>query len=170
MDYWMQRKRLPEERNMNKALQSYECDGQINIYDWLKDEKPTKEKLDAKYEIPRDHQKEEGWTDDWHYTELETPKEHGIYYCIHYGLNSDFYNYTYMAWAYDHWWAYAGYGDKWLIVNERRKWLHPFAWVTVPDLYYRTDKHHQFLCEHFVTKEDWKYEQLMMELREKRRV
>lgn len=150
-------------------LDNYECDGQINIYDWLKDEKPTKEKLDAKYEIPRDHQKEEGWTDDWHYTELETPKEHGIYYCIHYGLNSDFYNYTYMAWAYDHWWAYAGYGDKWLIVNERRKWLHPFAWVTVPDLYYRTDKHHQFLCEHFVTKEDWKYEQLMMELREKRR-
>ena len=98
---------------MNKALEHYECDGQMSIFD-LPD---RRKELDEKYDIPRKYQKEEGWTDDWHYTELELPKENGIYYCIHYGLNSDFYSYTYMAWAYGHWWAYAGYGEKWLLVR-----------------------------------------------------
>jgi hypothetical protein len=156
------RVRISRKGAMNKALQNYECEGQLSIFD-LPD---RKKELDAKYDIPRKYQQEEGWTDDWHYTELELPKENGIYYCIHYGLNSDFYNYTYMAWAYGHWWAYAGYGEKWLLVRgDRHKWMEPFAWVTVPDLYYRTDEHHQFLCEHFVTKEAWEYEQKMEELR-----
>ena len=42
--------------------------------------------------------------------------------------------------------------------------MKPFAWVEVPDLYYRTDEHHRFLCEIFVTKEDWEYEKSMMTL------
>ena len=141
-------------------LHNYECDGQLNIFDVIADKK---KELDKKYDIPRDYQKEEGWTDDWHYTEMETPKEHGIYYCITHLFNSEHYNYTYMAWAYGHWWAYAGYGTKWLLVRgERRKWMQPFAWVTVPDLYYRTDEHYQFLCENFVSKSDWEYEQTFM--------
>jgi hypothetical protein len=86
---------------MNKALQNYECEGQLSIFD-IPERKAV---LDAKYEIPRDYQQEEGWLDDWHYTEMELPKEHGIYYCIHHGLNSNIYNYTYMAWAYGHWWT-----------------------------------------------------------------
>ena len=139
-------------------------DGQISIFDYQTD---RLSELEAKYPIPREYQKEEGWTDDWHYTELELPKNQGIYYCIHLGFNSDFYMYTYMAWAYGYWWAYAGYGNKWLIVNSpRRQWMKPFAWVEVPDLYYRKDEHHRFLCEIFVTKEDWEYEKSMMELRE----
>jgi hypothetical protein len=179
---------------MNKVLENYECDGQLsfapsgnitpcpyirdcNTYGigcqgtsyWCKrfDTKTDRKKeLDAKYDIPRDYQKEAGWTDDWHYTELETPKEHGIYYCVSYLLNSENYTYNYMAWAYGYWWAYAGYGEKWLLVRgDRRKWMEPFAWVTVPDLYYRTDPHHQFLCEHFVTKEDWEYEQRLEKIR-----
>ena len=128
--------------------------------------KPTKEELDAKYEIPRNYQKEEGWTDDWHYTELETPEEPNIYYCINILHPSGHYNYTYMAWAYDHWWMYAGYGEKWMIINDRREKETPFAWVTVPDLYYRTDESYQFLFEHFVTEKDWNYEKKMMEIRE----
>ncbi len=132
-------------------------------------QRDRKQELDEKYAIPREHQKEEGWTDDWHYTELETPTETGIYYCIK--DNTDYYNYTYMAWAYGHWWAYAGYGTKWLIIwegSKRDEWLKPFAWVTVPDLYYRTDKHYQFLLENFVTKEDWKYEQKLEQYRKER--
>lgn len=166
-------------------------EGQISIFDLFQKPEPVKvpehsgpsesvdksfeeryAELDAKYEIPRKYQKEEGWTDDWHYTELETPKEHGIYYCIHYGYNADFYMYTYMAWAYGHWWAYAGYGTKWLIIREgtrRDEWMRPFAWVTVPDLYYRKDEHHRFLCENFVTREDWEYEERIEALRKDRR-
>lgn len=149
---------------MLTRLEGYECEGQLNIFDVIQTDE-LKRQLDAKYDIPRDHQKEEGWTDDWHYTEMETPTETGIYYCITL-LKSGYYNYTYMAWAYGHWWAYAGYGEKWLLIRgNRHKWLEPFAWVTVPDLYYRTDEHHQFLCEHFVTKEDWEYEQRVEKLR-----
>ena len=149
-------------------MTKYECEGQLNIFDIVRTNE-QKAALDAKYEIPRDHQKEEGWTDDWHYTEMETPTETGIYFCITHGLNSDYYNYTYMAWFHDNWWAYAGYGEKWLLVRgDRRKWMEPFAWVTVPDLYYRTDPHHQFLCEHFVTENDWKYEERLREMMEKR--
>ena len=149
-------------------LHNYECNGQLNIFDVIADKK---KELDKKYDIPRDYQKEEGWTDDWHYTEMETPKEHGIYYCITHLFNSEHYNYTYMAWAYGHWWAYAGYGTKWLLVRgERREWMLPFAWVTVPDLYYRTDEHYHFLCENFVSKSDWEYEQTLEKMREERRL
>jgi hypothetical protein len=145
-------------------LDNYECNGQMSIFDYAK-----LQELEAKYQIPRTYQKEEGWTDDWHYTELEVPEEHGIYYCIQYLYKTDHYNYTYMAWFHGYWWAYAGYGDKWLIVNsERRKWLQPFAWVRVPDLYYRTDPQHQFLCEHFVSEADWEYEMRITKLRAQR--
>ena len=128
----------------------------------------TKEELDAKYDIPRTHQKEEGWTDDWHYTELELPDKHDIYYCIS-KLPEGHYNYTYMAWFHEHWWAYAGYGTQWLICNARiEQWL-PFAWVTVPDLYYRTDDHLEFLREHFPEEKDWEYEKKMEEIRSERK-
>jgi len=160
-------------------------DGQMSIFDYPEylpePPKPKKEpiqeskvpdklaELEAKYQIPRKHQKEEGWVDDWHYTEIETPKEHGIYYVIHYGYNADFYMYTYAAWFHGYWWKYAGYGDKWLICNDQpRKWMIPFAWVTVPDLYYRTDDHYQHLFEIFPTEKDWEYEKRMMELLEDR--
>ena len=122
-------------------------DGQISIFDLQK-----VQELDKKYDIPRDYQKKEGWTDDWHYTEIETPKEHGIYFCIT-ELKGGHYNYTYMAWFHGYWWAYARFGTKWLIVNGERR--RPFAWVTVPDLYFRTDKHYWFLRENFVTEKDW---------------
>ena len=119
--------------------------------------------LQEKYPIPRHDPKvlaEEGWSDDWHYTDLEVPEEAGIYYCIHMGFNSDYYHYTYMAYAYGQWWAYAGYGTKWLLVHgERRAWMKPFAWVRMPDLYMRKDEHYTFLFENFVRREDWEYEQ-----------
>ena len=127
----------------------------------------TYEELDAKYNIPRDYQKKEGWTDDWHYTEIETPAENGIYYVIHEIRNSDYWNYTYMAWFHGYWWAYAGYGNKWLICNDKpREWMIPFAWVEVPDLYYRTDDSYQHLREIFPSEKDWEYEKRMMEIHE----
>ena len=136
---------------------------QISMFEYLYD---RKSELDAKYEIPRDYQKEEGWTDDWHYTEIEKPTETNIYFVIQL-LDSGNYNYTYMAWFHNYWWAYAGYGNKWLICNTpRRQWMVPFAWVEVPDLYYRTDDSYQHLREIFPTENDWKYEAKMMEIRE----
>lgn len=140
---------------------------QLNLFDYLKDLQTA---VERKWDIPVPDQKrraEEGWIDDWHYTELENPPEPNIYYCIIL-LKSGHYNYTYMAWAYGHWWNYAGYGTKWLLIEtERRKEWMPFAWVRVPDLYFRKDEHYQFLFEHFVTERDWKYEKTMMEIRDR---
>jgi len=95
--------------------------------------------LENKYEIPRKYQKEERWTDDWHYTEIETPKESKIYYVIC-NTPQGHYNYTYMAWAYKHWWWFDSYQKKWHRCSTVRFENHiPFAWVEIPDLYLRTD-------------------------------
>lgn len=141
---------------------------QISLFDYIQDLQTA---VERKWDIPVPDEKcraEEGWIDKWHYTELENPPEPNIYYCITL-LKSGYYNYTYMAWAYGHWWAYAGYGTKWLFaeIERRKEWMKPFAWVKVPDLYLRTDEHYQFLFEHFVTKKDWEYEQAMMKIRER---
>ena len=141
---------------------------QMTIEQLLNDKR---QEYDDKYQIPRTNQKEEGWQDDWHYTDIETPPKTDIYYCIQKDFKSEtgFYNYTYMAWIFNHWWAYSGYGTKWLLVRgERRKWMRPFAWVEVPDLYYREDDHLQWLRENFVTKEDWEYEKRMIKIRSER--
>lgn len=135
--------------------------GQMTIWDL----RPTKEELDRKYDIPRDHQKEEGWTDDWHYTEIETPEENNIYYCI-FESESGYWHYTYMAWAFGHWWKYAGFGEKWLLLRGKHFENDiPFAWVKVPDLYYQRDESFWSLREHFVTKEAWEYEERIERLR-----
>ena len=141
---------------------------QLNLFDYIQDLQTA---VERKWDVPEPDAKrraEEGWIDNWHYTELENPPEPNIYYCITL-LKGGYYNYTYMAWAHGHWWAYAGYGTKWLFAEtERRKeWMAPFAWVRVPDLYLRTDPHYQFLFEHFVTEHDWEYEKRMMEIRER---
>ena len=142
---------------------------QIELVDYL-EELEKLERLKQRFPIPELDKKyltEERWTDTWHYTEIEKPEKPGVYYCIQYSEKYDSYIYTYMAWAYGYWWQYAGWGDNWLFVNgERRKYMLPFAWVVAPDLYYQTDKHFQFLCEHFVKREDWEHEKKMMEIRE----
>lgn len=142
-------------------------DGQISIFDILQEKAND---LRERYPIPTLPEKyriEERWVDDWHYTEEEEPEEAGIYYVIQ--DMGDYYNYTYMAYAFGHWWEYAGYGAKWLFINARREKWHPFAWVRVPDKYYTDDPHYQFLAEHFVTAKDWEYEQTMERIREENR-
>lgn len=139
---------------------------QLNLFDYIQDIQTA---VKEKWDIPVDKNRriEERWVDDWHYTELENPPEPNIYYCITL-LKSGYYNYTYMAWAHGHWWAYAGYGEKWLFVHGRREeWLKPFAWARVPDLYVQKDEHYQFLFEHFVSQKDWEYEKTMMEIRQR---
>ena len=132
-------------------------DGQMTLMQYIDETEKLKE-LQEKYPIPRKYQKEEGWIDDWHYTDLETPKESKVYYCIHLGFNSDFYMYTYMAWAYGHWWAWESYQKKWLFVNDgRRAWMRPFAWVEIPDLYLRTDDCLQVRLETYITQKDYEY-------------
>ena len=120
-------------------------EGQYNIMDYIKPEPlhPTKADLDKRYDIPRDHQKEEGWTDDWHYTELENPKESGVYFVIELSKYGN-YMYTYQAWAFGHWWWFDSYTKKYHRISDvcfaHRK---PFAWVTVPNSYYRDPSYNE---------------------------
>lgn len=142
---------------MKNVFENYECDGQVTIAQFLRIKAKEKE-LQEKYPIPRTYQKDEGWQDDWHYTEMELPKVSKVYYCIHKCFKSEHYMYTYMAWAYGHWWAWESYTKKWLFVNDgRRAWMKPFAWVEIPDLYLRTDECLPIRLETFITKEDFEY-------------
>ncbi len=137
---------------------------QITLFDYLEEKKND---IRQRYQIPKlpeKYLKEERWVDDWHYVEEELPEEPGIYYCIQ--DRGEHWNYTYLAYAFKHWWAYAGFGTKWLFIQgERREWMMLFAWVRVPDKFYQEDPHYQFLSEHFVTEHDWEYEKKMMEIR-----
>ena len=64
---------------------------QMNMFDYIREkpdvsavvqkapEKPTQyELLDAKYKLSRKYKDEDGWSDDWHYSEMELPAEAGI--------------------------------------------------------------------------------------------
>lgn len=137
---------------------------QIELKDYLEE---LRNNIRQRYPIPKlseKYRQEERWVDDWHYVAEELPPEPGIYYCIQ--ECKDFYNYTYLAYAFGHWWAYAGFGTEWLLIRGRREeWMMPFAWVRVPDLYYAKDTHYQFLSENFVKQKDWEYEQRMEEIR-----
>lgn len=54
---------------------------QLNLFDYIQDLQTAAER---KWDIPVDQKRraEEGWIDNWHYTELENPPEPNIYYCI----------------------------------------------------------------------------------------
>ena len=103
---------------------------QISLFDYLEEKKND---IRQRYQIPKlpeKYLKEERWVDDWHYAEEELPEEPGIYYCIQ--DRGEHWNYTYLAYAFKHWWAYADFGTKWLFIQgERREWMMPFAWVRV---------------------------------------
>lgn len=129
---------------------NYECDGQLNIADYLSDQR---KRMEEKYQIPRNKkwQREEGWSDDWHYTELETPPESKVYYTIHQFKNS--YIYGYSAWAKGFWWYFDSYGKKWNPIRPDLKEIRiPFAWVEIPGLYMKVDTSLHEMLEHTIEK------------------
>ena len=83
--------------------------------------------------LPKKYLSEEGWWDDWHYTDEEQPTESNIYYTIY--LWKDCYMYTYMYFENGKWYE----ADTWF-----KKWQKPshdpFAWVGIPSRYMERDK------------------------------
>lgn len=128
---------------------------QITLFDYMNEKKAEYEE---RYQIPRSHQKEEGWHDDWHYTDLELPTESKVYYTISLTKEGHYF-YTYKAYAYGRWWWWDSYGSKWKAIHSpRQDWILPFAWVDIPDLYLQTDSGLQIRLETFISKEDYEHE------------
>lgn len=111
-------------------------DGQISIFDYCDS---RLQRLKDKYPIPRlskDILSEEGWIDDWHYCEIEEPDEVGVYFTISELSNSEYWTYTYRAWAFGKWWHW----DFWTHKFRQETFKQPFAWVRIPSKYLRVDK------------------------------
>lgn len=127
---------------------------------------PTQyEVLDAKYKLSRKYKDEDGWPDDWHYSEIELPAEPGIYFCASPLPDSVYYNFRYLAWAHKHWWVNLGIGGKvkWYLLDEddiRTRSSIPFAWMMIPNKY-RDDETLNRMYDNFVSKADWKHERLL---------
>lgn len=101
------------------------------------------------YPIPRLPQKyltEEGWWDDWHYTDEEPPKESGVYYAIYEW--QDCYMYTYMYYDGQTWYEADTWNKEW-----RKAQIDPFAYVGIPSRYMQVDKGLQERFEYSVKKE-----------------
>lgn len=154
---------------------------QMNIFDYVREKpdmdvvvqkapekpphKPTQyEILDKKYKLSRKYKDEDGWPDDWHYSEMELPTEAGIYFCASPLPDSKYYNFRYLAFAHKHWWVNLGIGKvKWYLLDEdsiRMRNSIPFAWMGIPDKY-RDDETLNRMYDKFVSKADWKHERLM---------
>lgn len=155
---------------------------QLNIFDYIEKsadvnvvvqkapEKPPRELtryelLDKKYGLSRKYKDEDGWPDDWHYSEMELPAEAGIYFAVSPLSDSKYYNFRYLAWAHKHWWVNVRTDRvKWYLLDEdcfRDRGSIPFAWMMIPDKYQRNDETLHRMYADFVTEADWKHERLM---------
>jgi hypothetical protein len=112
---------------------------QMTIKDFLPEAKLKR--LEAQYPIPRHKKKdliEEGWTDDWHYAEIETPEESDVYYGITLWGSQESYNYEYIAWESKKKTWY--FWDPWEKVWRSKSNRNVLAWVVIPSLYRKQDK------------------------------
>lgn len=106
--------------------------GQILLDSLLEDKLAA---LEEKYPKPRLRQQvkiDEGWFDDWHYTEIEEPTEADVYYTVEY-CNGNFYMFTYKAWA-NGWYKWDSWFKKWKEDPEG-----PVMWVRIPSRYRQKD-------------------------------
>ena len=116
------------------VLDNYECDGQISLNQFMDKQK----ELEQRYPIPRlkqEYLSREGWTDDWHYADVETPDESDVYYSIQ--LWGDQYFYTYSAFANKKWFWWDSWGKTWKPMDKSHRIL--LAWVQIPSLYRQQD-------------------------------
>lgn len=154
---------------------------QMNIFDYVKEKPdinvivqkvpeklshvPTQyEILDRKYQLSRKYKNEDGWSDDWHYSEIELPTEPGVYFVASHLPDSKYYNFRYLAWAHKHWWLNIRIsGILWRLLDEDCVMMRnsiPFAWMAVPERY-REDEALNRMHDNFVSEDDWRYERLM---------
>lgn len=109
-----------------------EKDGQYTIFECLENFENT---IKEKYKIPKLDKKyiiEEGWWDNWHYTQLETP-ENDVYFTItDFG---DFWTYNYRAYQDGKWFYWSSWYKRWMPEDKI-----PFAWVGIPSLYMKRDE------------------------------
>lgn len=106
--------------------------GQISLEALIQDK--TQE-LEKKYPRPIVRQRDridEGWFDDWHYTEIEEPSQADVYYAVE--LFNDTYMFTYKAWV-NGWYKWDTWTKKWKQDPEC-----PIMWVRIPSKYRQTDK------------------------------
>lgn len=95
-------------------LDGYECEGQMNIEEWL--QQLDNPEIPSTDEIP---------SKAWHYTASEQPEQDDVYYCI--TVYKDTWIYKYMAWRADRWWFYDSYMKKYFSCNDK-----VLAWVYIP--------------------------------------
>ena len=115
------------------VLDKYECDGQMTISEYYNKQK----ELEGKYPIPRlspQLRRDEGWTDDWHYLEVEKPTENDVYYTIE--VYKDLYMYKYNAYTSGMWFWWDSWFKRWNRFNDDDVIL---AWVQIPSIYRQKD-------------------------------
>ena len=117
-----------------KILDTYECEGQLSLTDCLN--------FRTLYPIPRLQKRwldEEGWTDDWHYADEETPETDDYYFTFWKTsiVQSDSYTYTTALFHEGEWYLYN---------NTTKKWQRPFSWyklligwVAMPSAYQQSE-------------------------------
>lgn len=163
---------------------------QLNIFDYIEGKPDTSvivqkaperksrelsqyELLDKKYKLSRKYKDDDGWSDDWHYSEMELPKEAGIYFCASPLSDSKYYNFRYLAWAHKHWWVNVRTDRiKWYMLDEdcfRDRNSIPFAWMEIPDKYQRDDETLHRMYADFVSEDDWQYERLMKAIEQRKK-
>ena len=92
----------------------------------------------VQYPIPRLPQKyltEEGWWDDWHYTDEEQPTESNVYFTIRDCNGYYMYSYFYYSADEQKWYEADDWFKKWITPK-----INPFAWVGIPSKYLQVDK------------------------------
>jgi hypothetical protein len=106
-----------------KTLDNYECEGQLSLTDCLN--------FRTLYPIPRLQKRwldEEGWTDDWHYADKETPTKDDYYHTfwqVRLRKDKEYeYQYTYTT-------ALFHEGSWYLYNHTTKKWQPPFPWYTI---------------------------------------
>lgn len=110
---------------------------QMTFEDLLNNKRQELEQRFPIYRLPKDTLREEGWVDDWHYAELESPDCDDVYYGITLWNHGKDYMYGYIAWVSNKgWYVWDSWKEVWK-QNTRRNVL---AWVQIPSLYRREDK------------------------------
>lgn len=101
-------------------LDNYECTGQLSLTDCMS--------YRELYPIPRLQKRwlnEEGWTDDWHYADEETPVREDYYFTVWQTKLRKDREYEY-SFSYTNALFHEG---KWYLYNSTtKKWQPPFPW------------------------------------------
>ena len=134
-------------------LENYDCEGQMELEDYLKSLSEAKVKHKSNKEKILDELPKEGQTleelrnlfpirsndwiksDSWTYKILENPSQDDVYYVIH--LYRGTYIFTYMAYAKNKWWWWDSWKHIWIVKEDDEDIL---AWVALPSEFVKNDR------------------------------